>query len=235
MVAGLCKSSFRHSKDRQSVKNYKTNFMEKTNKDMQMPGRRLGVLLVVSGPSGSGKTTLCRRLSDEGEAEFSVSCTTRAPRAGEVDGRDYHFLSEGEFLRRVEAGEFFEWARVHGNMYGTLKSAVRSKLEQGIDVMLDIDVQGAALVRECEDELICRCLVDIFILPPSVEELDHRLKGRGSESPEHHALRMRNALDEMQHWQKYQYVLVSGAHEQDYTKIRSVLSGERLRVTRNLA
>lgn len=208
--------------------------MEKTHREIEMPGKRLGVLLVVSGPSGSGKTTLCRRLRDEGEAEFSVSCTTRAPREGEVDGRDYHFLSEEEFQSRVQAGEFFEWARVHGNLYGTLRSAVSSKLERGIDVMLDIDVQGANLVRESGDELIQRCMVDIFILPPSVEELDRRLKGRGSESAEHHALRMKNALGEMEHWQKYQYVLVSGSHEADYAKIRSVLSGERLRVMRNL-
>lgn len=206
--------------------------LDEMSKEIQMPGKRLGVLLVVSGPSGSGKTTLCKRLREDGEAEFSVSCTTRAPRDGEVDGRDYYFLDEGEFLRRVEAGEFFEWARVHGNLYGTLKSAVSAKLELGVDVMLDIDVQGAALVRRCEDELIQRCLVDVFILPPSVEELDARLAGRGTESPERHALRMANALGEMAHWREYQYVLVSGTQVEDYAKFRSLLIAERMKVAR---
>jgi guanylate kinase len=201
---------------------------------IKMPDFRLGVLLVVSGPSGSGKTTLCRRLREDGEAEFSVSCTTRAPRAGEVDGKDYHFLDEKGFMDRLERGEFFEWARVHGNLYGTLKSEVVEKLKVGKDVMLDIDVQGAQQVRACEDALIQRCLVDVFILPPSVEELDRRLSGRGSESPEHHALRMNNSIHEMAHWRSYQYALVSGAHEDDYARFRSLLIGERMRVGRCL-
>lgn len=206
------------------------------NLQMKMPGNRLGVLLVVSGPSGSGKTTLCRRLREDGEAVFSVSCTTRPPREGEVDGQDYYFLDEVTFMAKVELGEFFEWARVHGNLYGTLKSAVSEKLSQGVDVMLDIDVQGALQVREFagENELIQRCLVDVFILPPSVEELDRRLAGRGSESPERHALRMANAVGEMEHWPSYQYALVSGSHEVDYARFKALLIGERLRVERYL-
>ncbi|TLD69687.1 guanylate kinase [Phragmitibacter flavus] len=202
--------------------------------EIKMPDLRLGVLLVVSGPSGSGKTTLCRRLCRDGEAVFSVSCTTRPPRVGEVNGRDYFFLDEETFMARVEKGEFFEWARVHGNLYGTLKSYVTELLLRGEDVMLDIDVQGAAQVRECEDEVIQRCLADVFILPPSVEELDRRLTGRGSESAERHALRMENAVHEMAHWKSYRHALVSGAHEEDYVRFGALLVAERMRVSRYL-
>ncbi|MCB1134120.1 MAG: guanylate kinase, partial [Verrucomicrobiae bacterium] len=124
---------------------------------------RTGILLVVSGPSGSGKTTLCRRLADLGEVRYSVSCTTRAPRPGEVNGRDYHFLQTSEFQRLVEAGEFLEHAEVHGNHYGSLRSEVLGHLDQGIDVVMDIDVQGAAQVRACNDPGIMRARVDLFV------------------------------------------------------------------------
>lgn len=191
---------------------------------------RRGVLMVVSGPSGSGKTTLCRRLCEENEAVFSISCTTRAPRDYEVDGRDYFFLTEKDFEDRIQRGEFFEYARVHNHLYGTLKSAVGEQLHKGIDVLLDIDVQGAAQVRACDDELIHRCHSDIFILPPSLEELDRRLTGRGSESAERHALRMKNAAEEMEQWRLYQRTLISGTHEEDYAQFRAVLISERLRV-----
>ena len=165
-------------------------------------------------------------------AVFSVSCTTRAPRTGEVHGKDYFFLKEDEFLARVKDGEFFEWARVHNNLYGTLQVSVEKLLLQGIDVLLDIDVQGAMQVRKCDDEIIKLCYTDVFILPPSVEELDKRLSGRGSESPEHHALRMQNALGEMEHWETYHHALVSGAHDDDYVRFRSLLIAERMRVSR---
>src|SRR6187431_518274 len=112
-----------------------------------IPQQRLGMLMLVSGPSGTGKTTLCRKLCDEGEAVFSVSCTTRAPRPGEEHGKDYFFLTEEDFVARIERGEFFEHANVHGRRYGTLKSYVIDNLQRGIDVLMDIDVQGAAQVR----------------------------------------------------------------------------------------
>lgn len=202
--------------------------------ELNVPTSRLGVLLVVSGPSGSGKTSLCRLLCGEGEAVFSISCTTRPPRAYEVEGRDYHFLSEEAFMQKVNDGEFFEWARVHGNLYGTLKSAVKGHLLAGEDVLLDIDVQGAMQVRGCEDELIRRCYADVFILPPSVEVLDQRLTKRGSESPERHALRMHNAISEMEHWPEYRHALISGHIDDDYVQFKALLIAERLKVSRYL-
>ena len=193
---------------------------------------RTGILLLVSGPSGSGKSTLCRRLEDEGETSFSVSCTTRAPREGELHERDYYFLSEEEFLRRVEAGDFIEHAKVHGNHYGTLRSEVIGRLEKGVDVVMDIDVQGAAQVRACEDEVIQKSLVDLFVMPPSEKELAARLTGRGTDSDEVIALRLKNAIEEMSHWPKYRYRLVSATREEDYARFKALLIGERMRVSR---
>ena len=193
---------------------------------------RTGILLLVSGPSGSGKSTLCRRLEDEKEVAFSVSCTTRDPRKGEVDGSDYYFLSKEDFLRKVEAGDFIEHAEVHGNFYGTLRSEVVDRLEKGVDVVMDIDVQGAAQVRACEDAVIQSSLVDLFVMPPSEKELAARLTGRGTDSEEVIALRLKNAIEEMSHWPKYRYRLVSATREEDYTRFKSLLIGERMRVSR---
>lgn len=188
--------------------------------------------MVVSGPSGSGKTTLCRKLADLGEVVYSISATTRPPRPGEVHGKDYFFFSEAEFQDHIARGEFFEHARVHGNLYGTLKTYVKQNLELGVDVVMDIDVQGATQVRACDDDLVQRCLVDVFILPPSVQALEERLAGRGTESAEKLALRLENALTEVEHWHEYQYVLVSDTREQDLDRFRALLLAERLRVTR---
>jgi guanylate kinase len=193
---------------------------------------RSGILYLVSGPSGSGKSTLCRRLAAEGEAEFSVSCTTRQPRFGETHGREYYFLSTEEFEAKVAAGEFLEHALVHGNHYGTLRSEVIGRLAAGTDVVMDIDVQGAAQVRACDDESIRRALVDLFVMPPDEDELAARLRGRGTDSDEVIALRLRNAIDEMRHWPEYRFRLLSGTPEQDYAKFKSLLFGERLRVSR---
>ena len=194
-----------------------------------IPRQRLGVLMVVSGPSGSGKTTLCRKLCDAGEAIFSISCTTRAPRPGEVDGKDYFFLSDEEFVQRIGRDEFFEHAHVHGRRYGSLKSYVTENLRRGIDVMMDIDVQGAAQVRACPDEIVQRCLVDVFILPPSGEELQQRLAGRGTESQEAVDLRLTNAIAEMTHWPEYDYTLVSSTREADYDRFKALLIAQRMR------
>ena len=193
---------------------------------------RTGILFLVSGPSGSGKSTLCRRLAEEGEAQVSVSCTTRKPRPGEEHGREYYFLSAEEMIRREEAGEFLEHALVHGNHYGTLRSEVTGRLSAGIDVVMDIDVQGAALVRSCEDPAIRLALVDLFVMPQDEAELAKRLNGRGTDSAEVIELRLRNAIDEMRHWPEYRYRLLSATHEEDYAKFKALLIGERLRVAR---
>jgi guanylate kinase len=193
---------------------------------------RSGMLLVVSGPSGSGKTTLCRRLADSGEVRYSISCTTRSPRPGERDGCDYHFLTREEFARRLAAGDFLEHAEVHGNFYGSLKSEVLSRLAEGVDVVMDIDVQGAEQVRNCEDPDIRRAFVDLFVMPPSEEELRARLSGRATDSAETISLRMANALDEMRHWRKYQYVLLSSTREEDYARFLALVTAERLKVAR---
>ncbi|MEK7951013.1 guanylate kinase [Luteolibacter soli] len=193
---------------------------------------RSGILYLVSGPSGSGKSTLCRRLAAEGEAEFSVSCTTRQPRFGETHGKEYFFLTVEEFEARVAAGDFLEHALVHGNHYGTLRSEVIGRLAAGIDVVMDIDVQGAAQVRACENESIRLALVDLFVMPPDEDELARRLRGRGTDSDEVIALRLSNAIDEMHHWPEYRFRLLSGRPEKDYAKFKSLLFGERMRVSR---
>ena len=197
-----------------------------------MSKSRTGMLLVVSGPSGSGKTTLCRRLADAGEVSYSTSCTTRAPRAGERDGHDYHFVTREEFQRRIAAGEFIEHAEVHGNFYGSLRSEVVDRLERGQDVVMDIDVQGAAQVRACADPAIRRAFVDLFVMPPNEDELRMRLTGRGTDSGEVIELRMKNALEEMAHWDKYTYLLLSSTREEDYARFLALVTAERLRVAR---
>ncbi|MCF7734231.1 MAG: guanylate kinase [Akkermansiaceae bacterium] len=193
---------------------------------------RTGILLVVSGPSGSGKTTLCHRLADEKAAHYSISCTTRLPRPGEVNGEDYHFLTLEEFQEKLAAGAFLEHALVHGNHYGTLRSEVLGHLANGTDVVMDIDVQGAAQVRACEDPAIVRARVDLFVMPPSEHELHARLAGRGTDSEDTIALRMQNAMEEMRHWPTYTYRLLSSTREEDYMRFKALLVAEQLRVSR---
>ncbi|MGB1131251.1 MAG: guanylate kinase [Haloferula sp.] len=192
---------------------------------------RTGILYLVSGPSGSGKSTLCHRLKGEGEAEFSVSCTTRKPREGEQHGVDYYFLSTDEFREKIAAGEFLEHAEVHENYYGTLRSEVLDRLASGKDVVMDIDVQGADQVRACDDPAIQRALVDLFVMPPDERELEARLTGRGTDSDEVIALRLKNAIEEMAHWPKYRYRLISATREEDYSRFKALLVAERLRVS----
>lgn len=183
----------------------------------------LGTLLIVSGPSGSGKTTLCRRAEAAGLTAYSISCTTRAPRPGEQDGVDYHFLSPEVFAAKVAAGEFLEHATVHGNSYGTLKADIIDLLQQGKNVVMDIDVQGAASIRECEDAIIRRAYADIYIHVPSAE-LEARLRGRQTDSEEVIQLRLRNAAAEDARQGEYQYALVSADREHDYSHFLALLT-----------
>jgi guanylate kinase len=189
--------------------------------------RRTGILFVISAPSGAGKTTLCTALRQKPDFVWSVSCTTRAPRTGEIDGEDYHFLSREEFIRHRDAGEFLEHAEVHGNHYGTLKGPVLENLRNGIDVLLDIDTHGAANIRACGDPLILRALADVFLLPPDLEELRRRLLRRGTETDEQVEIRMRNAAKEMECWRDYRYTIINGSMEENIEKFRAVMRAER--------
>lgn len=158
---------------------------------------------------------------------YSVSCTTRPPREGEVDGQDYHFLSESDFEERVADGQLLEFARVHDRFYGTLKGPVLEQIRNGIDVLMDLDIQGAEQLRKCEDEEVQRALVDIFILPPSLEELKNRIAGRGAMAEEELALRMRNAEREIRDASKYRHRIVSGDREADFRAFGEILETER--------
>jgi guanylate kinase len=149
-----------------------------------------------------------------------------------VDKRDYYFLTKEDFLKRVEMGDFIEHAEVHGNYYGTLRNEVVGRLKSGVDVVMDIDVQGAAQVRACEDPVVQRSLVDLFVMPPSEKELAARLTGRGTDSEEVIALRLKNAIEEMSHWPKYRYRLLSATREEDYSRFKALIIGERMRVSR---
>ena len=197
--------------------------------------RRTGILFVISAPSGAGKTTLCTALRQKPDFVWSVSCTTRTPRTGEIDGQDYHFLSKDEFTRRLEAGEFLEHAEVHGNRYGTLKAPVLENLHNGIDVLLDIDTHGAANIRACGDALILDALADVFIIPPDLEELRQRLLRRGTETEQQVEIRLRNAALEMECWRDYRYTIISGSMEENIEKFRAVMRAERYRTRRMTA
>ncbi|MCG8601401.1 MAG: guanylate kinase [Verrucomicrobiales bacterium] len=195
--------------------------------------QRRGILCVVSGPSGSGKTTLCRRFSDEDpSAVYATSATTRAPRDGEKDGVDYFFLTREDFESRATRGEFLEYAEVHGNLYGTLKSEVLTHINAGRDVLMDIDVQGAELIRKQTDPAITEAFVDIFILLSGEEELLARLAGRGTETQDQVDLRLQNAREEMRHWPDYQYSVISADKETDFATFSAIIAGERCRSTR---
>lgn len=173
---------------------------------------RSGNLIVISGPSGVGKSTLVKQARQVlPQLEFSVSCTTRQPRAGEVDGKDYFFLSEAEFENKVKQGEFLEYAGVFAHRYGTLKSEVISRLHRGADVILDIDVQGAKQIRQAaaEDPEIARAAQFIMIVPPDMATLSARLAGRNSETPESLKLRLAGAQSELSNFRIYDYLVVN--------------------------
>ncbi|MDQ6765192.1 MAG: guanylate kinase [Verrucomicrobiota bacterium] len=188
---------------------------------------RSGILFVVSAPSGAGKTTLCDALRQTPDFVYAVSCTTRAPRAGEIEGEDYHFLSEEDFLRRLSRNEFLEHAKVHEHHYGTLRKPICASLEEGVDVLIDVDTQGAASIRNFEDDFVRRCLCDVFIMPPDLEELRRRLTKRGTETEEQIDLRLANAAQEMELWRDYRYTIISKSMEEDLQKFRHIMGAER--------
>ena len=194
---------------------------------MKLEFRRRGILFVVSAPSGAGKSTLLNALRPGADFVYSVSCTTRAPRPGESDGEDYHFLTAEDFSRKLAAGEFLESAEVHGQHYGTLRAAVTGRLAAGVDVLIDIDVQGARQIRGDASAEIRASIADIFIMPPSLEELRHRLVKRGTETPEQIEMRMTNAATEMEAWRDYRYTLIGGSVEEDLQKFRAIMRAER--------
>ncbi|MCE0499045.1 MAG: guanylate kinase [Methylacidiphilales bacterium] len=190
--------------------------------------RRQGILFVISAPSGTGKSTLCENLRSTPDFIYSISCTTRPPRAGEEDGVDYHFLSQEDFLSKVRNGEMLEYAQVHGHhYYGTLKTTVKKALTQGTDVLLDIDVQGAASIRETDDPMVKDSLVDVFIMPPTLEELEKRLRKRGTETEEQVQQRLQTGKKESKMWPLYKYTILSGSMEEDLIKFRAIMRAER--------
>jgi len=192
--------------------------------------KRRVLLLVVSAPSGAGKTTLCDRLLvDNPFMTRSVSCTTRAPRGVEMDGRDYYFLSPDEFNRKVTEGLFLEHALVHGNQYGTLRGTVEEALKAGKDVLLVIDVQGAATIRRSAHlpgGILGRAYVDIFIAPPSLDALRDRLQKRGEDAQDVVERRLSAAQDEMARGHEYQYRVVNDNLEQAYAELAAIVQAE---------
>ena len=193
---------------------------------VDIPVARRGLMLVLSSPSGAGKTTLSRRLLERDPAiDLSISVTTRAPRPGEVDGRDYHFIDRAWFDAMIARGELLEWAQVFGNGYGTPRAPVEKALAAGRDVLFDIDGQGTQQLREKgRDDL-----VSVFVLPPSIPDLEQRLRTRAQDSPEVIRSRMAKAAGEMSHWAEYDYVVINRRVTDAFEDVRAILAAERLK------
>ncbi len=192
--------------------------------------QRRGLLYVLSSPSGAGKSTIARMVmeSDDGVA-MSISATTRPMRASELDGRDYHFVSDTEFDELIDKEAFLEWAHVFGFRYGTLKSEVMKVIEGGRDVLLDIDWQGTQQLKQVDPDI-----VRVFILPPSMEELERRLRNRRTDSDATIARRMDRAAAEISHWAEYDYVLINNDAEKCTELVHNILKAERLKATRRV-
>jgi guanylate kinase len=191
--------------------------------------QRRGLMFILSSPSGAGKTTIAQRLlREDGAIRLSVSATTRPMRAGEVDGRDYHFIDQAEFERMVAGDEFYEWATVFGHSYGTPKSQIRAGLKMGADFLFDIDWQGTQQLFQKDQQDVVR----VFILPPSLEELRRRLTSRGTDSAAVIADRMARAQAEISHWDGYDYVVVNDDIDVCFAKVVQILGAERMKRAR---
>lgn len=201
--------------------------------DGQTQSNHYGALIIFSGPSGAGKSTICRILFERmPRLHFSVSCTTRAPRPGERDGVDYHFLTVEEFRKRIDEGAFLEWAEVHGNYYGTPVKEVQEAIRNGEDIILDIDVQGhEKILGVITDypELVSSC-ASIFLVPPSRTILEQRLRGRGTDSLEAIEKRLKNAIGEMKRWEEYDYVVMNDVAEKAADSVQAVIESVHVRV-----
>jgi len=194
---------------------------------MPDPTPRRGLLIILSSPSGAGKSTLARRLMAwDPTLRFSVSATTRAPRAGEVDGDHYHFLDEARFKSMVAEGQMLEHAHVFGNFYGSPMAPVAAAIDTGRDVLFDIDWQGAQQIRNSD---LGKHTLSIFILPPSIPELKRRLETRGQDSAEVIAKRMRKSWDEISRWDAYDYVLVNDDVDATEARLKTIISAEQMR------
>jgi len=192
----------------------------------QLPPRR-GLLLILSSPSGAGKSTLARRLMEwDPSLRFSVSATTRAPRPGEADGREYYFKSRTDFEAMVAAGEMLEHAEVFGNFYGSPKGPVEAAMTEGRDTLFDIDWQGGQQIRNSS---LGRDVVSVFVLPPSIAELERRLRGRAQDSDEVIAGRMAKSQSEISHWAEYDYVIVNNDIDMAFKDLLTILQAERMR------
>ena len=192
----------------------------------QLPPRR-GLLLILSSPSGAGKSTLARRLMEWDPAlRFSVSATTRAPRPGEVDGREYYFKSRTDFEAMVAAGEMLEHAEVFGNFYGSPRGPVEAAMTEVRDTLFDIDWQGGQQIRNSS---LGRDVVSVFVLPPSIAELERRLRGRAQDSDDVIAGRMAKSLSEISHWAEYDYVIVNNDIDMAFNDLLTILQAERMR------
>jgi guanylate kinase len=205
---------------------------EKSNQ----PGGVNALLVVISAPSGGGKTTLCHQLlTARPEMTRAITCTTREPRKDEKDGEDYYFLDAGSFLKRVQAGNFLEHATVYGHSYGTLKSEVLGKLRLGKDVLLNVDVQGAAAIRKCaeEDPELKRALVTVFLTPPSLSVLEQRLRKRGTDTAPVIQKRLGVARQEIAQWKNFEYLLTSRSVAEDLAGIQAIVDAEKMRTGRS--
>ena len=194
------------------------------------------IIFVVSAPSGAGKTTLCDKLQKEfKDIHYAVAATTRAPREGEIDGKSYYFMTREEFEKRLAEGGFIEHAVVHGNLYGSPKAPVVAALEEGCDVLMNLDVQGAAAVRTTlaalpDGDPLKHTLVDIFVVPPSTEVLRNRLVARGTDSLEVIEKRKKQAREEISHWKDYSYMVVNDDLAEAYDNMRAIILAERHRI-----
>jgi guanylate kinase len=188
-----------------------------------------GLLFVVSGPSGAGKGTICRKLAEKAEIALSISMTTRGPRPEEIEGVNYYFVSEEEFIRTINKGGLLEYAKVYGNYYGTPKSAVLNRLEEGRDVVLEIDIQGALQIKETWSKGVF-----IFILPPSMRELRKRITGRGSETEDAINLRLGETLTEVSYIDKYDYCVVNDDIDEAVGRVAAIITAEHSRVSEDI-